>query len=198
MFLSANPGVASDATAPSSVQRPEAALVALARDGDDDAFAALVRPHERRLWSVAANLLRDHSEAEDAVQETLLSAHRSLRAFRGEAAVSTWLTRICVRQCLDRLRFRKIRDQFRVIWPFGPGEEPAVDPEPAADHGLRRRIDEALARLPLRQRTVVVLRVFEEMTIPEIARAIGLAEGTVKAHLFRATHALRGQLEDLR
>jgi RNA polymerase sigma-70 factor (ECF subfamily) len=160
-------------------------------------FADLFGRHERRLRSVATNVLRDSDEACDAVQETMLSAWGAIGRFRGESALATWLIRICVRECVDRLRARRARERLLQLWPFRPGARSFVPPDDRGDHALRRRIDLALARLPARQRTVLALRAFEEMTIPEIARTLGLAEGTVKVHLFRATRAMKSLLQEV-
>lgn len=160
-------------------------------------FADLFERHERRLRSVASNVLRDPDEAFDALQETMLAAWKALPGFRGESKLSTWLVRICVRQCIDRLRVRRTRERIHRLWPFHSGAKESVPPDDRGDHALRRRIDEALARLPARQRTVICLRAFEEMTIPEIARATGVAEGTVKMHLFRATRTMKSLLQEV-
>lgn len=186
----------------SEAAREDIRLLQRLRDEKDPAlrerhFADLFERHERRLRSVATNVLRDPDEAFDAVQETMLAAWGALDRFRGDSAVSTWLIRICVRECIDRIRARRTRERLHLLWPFRTGAKNHVPPDDRGDHALRRRIDEALARLPARQRTVLSLRAFEEMTIPEIARSTGLAEGTVKMHLFRATRTMKSLLQEV-
>ncbi|HWS38063.1 MAG TPA: RNA polymerase sigma factor SigM [Actinoplanes sp.] len=156
-------------------------------DGDPHAFAELVRRHRDRLWAVAVRTVGDREEAADAVQDALLNAHRNAARFRGDAAVTTWLHRIVVNACLDRLRRRQAhptvplpdgnRDDDR---PSGP--EPVA---PAPDQDTVLVVRDALAALPVDQRAAIVLVDVQGYGVAEAAEILGIAEGTVKSRCAR-------------
>jgi len=182
----------------------DAALLARTAAHEVGAFEILMRRHNSRLFRVARAILKDDAAAEDAVQEAYLEAFRHSGTFRGDAQVSTWLTRIVINQSLMRLRRQK-RD--RVVVPFegeGPGgsgggdEPPDERSESPAASTLRaelrvlleRRIDE----LPTAFRTVFVMRDVEEMSVQETADLLGIPQATVRTRLFRARALLRQAL----
>lgn len=154
--------------------------------GDPDAFAELVRRHRDRLWAVALRTIGDREEAADAVQDALLSAHRAAERFRGDSAVTTWLHRIVVNACLDRIRRRQAHPT--VPLPDGDhstgngGTEPAA---PAADHDTALVVRAALAALPPDQRAALVLVDVQGYPVIEAAAILGIAEGTVKSRCAR-------------
>lgn len=172
--------------------------------GDPDAFAELVRRHRDRLWSVALRTLGDREEAADAVQDALLSAHRAAGRFRGDSAVTTWLHRIVVNACLDRVRRRQAHPT--VPLPDGtrypdqdttgvPGREPAAPP---VDHDTALVVREALAQLPIEQRAALVLVDLQGYSVAEVAEILGVAEGTVKSRCARGRTRLAVLLGHLR
>jgi RNA polymerase sigma-70 factor (ECF subfamily) len=182
------------------------ALVALARAGERAAFREIMQRHNRRLYRIARSVLRDDSEAEDVVQEAYLRAFAHLEGFRGEARLSTWLTRITLNEALGRLRQRRplvdlaaidtINDQgdTRVIFLTPPRQD--GDPEAAAARAeVQRLLERAVDRLPDPFRTVFVLRDIEEMSIAETASHLGLRPETVKTRLHRARRLLRQSLD---
>jgi RNA polymerase sigma-70 factor, ECF subfamily len=174
--------------------------------GDPDAFAELLRRHRDRLWSVALRTLGDREEAADALQDALLSAHRAAARFRGDSAVTTWLHRIVVNACLDRVR----RRQAHPTVPLPDGtrtrtgdQEPpgAAGPEPAApsvDHDTALVVRDALARLPVEQRAALVLVDLQGYSVAEVAEILGVAEGTVKSRCARGRARLAVMLGHLR
>jgi len=185
----------------------EGALVALARAGNEMAFRRIMTTYNQRLYRVARGVLGDDSEAEDAVQEAYLRAFTHLDGFRGEARLSTWLTRIVLNEALGRLRQRRasvdlkqvdsIDDtgEARVI--FLPSARRESDPESAAARAQVRRIVEgAVDRLPPPFRAVFVMREIEEMSVEETAAHLGLRPETVKTRLHRARRLLREALKD--
>ena len=120
--------------------------------GDPHAFAELVRRHRDRLWAVALRTMGDREEAADAVQDALLSAHRGAARFRGESAVTTWLHRIVVNACLDRIRRRQAHPTVPLPDGSRTGDGPAAGPEPTApvhDHDTALVVRQALAALPV-------------------------------------------------
>jgi RNA polymerase sigma-70 factor, ECF subfamily len=168
------------------------------------AFERLMRQYNQRLFRIARSILKDDSDAEDALQDAYVQAYRKLDEFRGEAELATWLTRIVINQALMRVR-KRTRD--RNVVPFGGSgdgtvkelevaDEQAESPSDAALRGevrkvLERRIDE----LPESFRTVFVMREVEEMTARETADALGIPEATVRTRLFRARALLREALD---
>ena len=108
--------------------RDDRALLAAHVAGDPDAFTVLVRRHRDRLWAVALRTMRDREDAADALQDALLSAFRNAAAYRGDAAVTTWLHRVVVNACLDRMRRRAVRPSV----PLGDTDVPAPYDEHAA------------------------------------------------------------------
>ncbi|MCC7174245.1 MAG: RNA polymerase sigma factor [Bryobacterales bacterium] len=179
----------------------EAPLDRLAPGG----FDAWMRAEQRRVFQLCYRLLGETDEADTATQEIFLKAFRALnganRTSIGEPAA--WLTRITVNACLDRLRSRRWR-----FWRTtkGNGDERLLrtvrDIAPSAEqrvfgNQIARRLAESLARLSERQRSVFVLKHYEDHSLEDIARLLGLDVGTVKAHLARALAKLRTQLKDL-
>jgi RNA polymerase sigma-70 factor (ECF subfamily) len=162
--------------------------------GDPDAFGILFRRHQDRLWAVALRTLADREEAADALQDALLSAHRAAARFRGDSAVTTWLHRIVVNACLDRLR--RHRAHPTVPLPEDqPGREPVA---PAADHDTVLAVRAALAELATDQRTAIVLVDLQGYSVAEAAEILEVAEGTVKSRCARGRARLALLLGHLR
>jgi RNA polymerase sigma-70 factor (ECF subfamily) len=171
-------------------------------DGDPDAFGELVRRHRDRLWAVALRTIGDREEAADAVQDALLSAHRAAARFRGESAVTTWLHRIVVNACLDRIRRRQahptvpLPDGSRT--PDGAligGVEPAA---PVHDHDTALVVRDALAALPADQRAAIVLVDVQGYPVADAAVVLGVAEGTIKSRCARGRARMAIALGHLR
>jgi RNA polymerase sigma-70 factor, ECF subfamily len=165
--------------------RDDRALLAAHVAGDPQAFTVLVRRHRDRLWAVALRTMRDREEAADALQDALLSAFRNASGYRGDAAVTTWLHRVVVNACLDRMRRRAVRPSI----PLGDTDVPTGVDEQGA---LENRLDvaAALARLPEAQRTAIVLVDLQDLSVAEAATVLGVAEGTVKSRCSRGRLAL--------
>jgi RNA polymerase sigma-70 factor (ECF subfamily) len=179
-------------------------LLLLAREGDAAAFETLIRRHDRFLYRVARSILVDDYEAEDVVQETFIKAFRGLGDFRGEATLSTWLTRIALNEALARKRSRRsmvdlgtLQNGTKVgIEPsvlISPGQEPEVT---AAQGQIRMVLERAIDQLPDDLRTVFVLRQVEELSTADTARVLELKQSTVKTRLHRARRMLRERLGD--
>ncbi len=183
----------------------DAQLVERLAHGNHAAFEALMRRHNGRLFRVARAILRDDSEAEDALQEAYLDAYRHIADFRGDARVSTWLTRIVVNRALMRMRSQK-RDRVLVPFHRAPtpeGDVPDIDPvderaESADDAAiraeLRRMVERRLDELPVAFRTVFVMRDIEEMSVQETAECLSIPTATVRTRLFRARALMRDAL----
>jgi RNA polymerase sigma-70 factor (ECF subfamily) len=164
-----------------------------AQRGSAEAFAELVRRHERRAYTVARAISATHEDAEDAVQEGFLHAYQALDRFRPDQPFAAWLGRIVANAALDIARRRKVRHTEALTehhaHPFR---------DPAADDELRRRLVSALDTLTPPQRAVVVLHDVEGFSHAEIGGLLDMPEGTARAHLHHARVALRKTLSDLR
>ncbi|WP_246197074.1 RNA polymerase sigma factor SigM [Ornithinibacter aureus] len=151
------------------------------------AFGELFRRHRDRMYAVAIRTTSNRELAADAVQEAFISAFRRADAYRGEAAVTTWLHRIVVNACLDRLR----REKAAVRRAGDLGELDLPDPR---DHHsaaeARHIVHAALAKLPEGQRLALVLIDMQGLSVTEAAVVLGVAEGTVKSRCFRGREAL--------
>jgi RNA polymerase sigma-70 factor, ECF subfamily len=172
-------------------RRDDAALLRAHAAGDPDAFTEIVRRHRDRLWAVALRTVGDREEAADALQDALLSAYRAADRFRGDSAVTTWLHRIVVNACLDRIRRRQSR-------PTVPLPETDVTPAPASDRDTALVVREALATLPAEQRAALVLVDIQGYAVAEAAQILGVAEGTIKSRCARGRARLAVLLGYLR
>jgi RNA polymerase sigma-70 factor (ECF subfamily) len=177
-------------------QRPDAELLTAHVAGDPAAFTTLVHRHRDRLWAVALRTTGDPEEAADALQDALLKAHRSAASFRGDAQVTTWLHRIVVNACLDRLRRAKARPT--VPLPEHDSAHPIEPSDPLGRRELAWEIDRALRTLPGDQRAALVLVDVEGYSVEETAELLGIPTGTVKSRCSRGRAKLVPLLTHLR
>jgi RNA polymerase sigma-70 factor, ECF subfamily len=168
-------------------ERTDAELLALHTSGDPDAFGEIFRRHKDKMWAVAIRTTRDPEMASDAVQDAFLNAFRRAESFRGTAQVSTWLHRIVVNACLDRLR--------RVRPTADLADHDPVEPRDH-HHSVEVQMDvrAALDRLPQAQRLALILVDMQGLSVAEAAAVLEVAEGTVKSRCARGRAALAGML----
>jgi RNA polymerase sigma-70 factor (ECF subfamily) len=187
--------------------RPDAELLAAHVAGDPDAFATLFTRHRDRLWAVALRTMGNPHDAADGLQDGLVAAYRRAGTFRGDAAVTTWLHRVVVNACLDRLRAAKVRraealpddldDHGGDRGSSYTSTSRVDDPEEVAIADDRRRaVLDALAVLPAEQRAALVLVDMEGYPVSEVALMLGCAEGTVKSRCSRGRERLAVLLRD--
>ena len=179
----------------------DAALAARAAGGDHAAFATIMRANNQALYRVARSILRDDSEAEDALQSSYLKAYLALRQYEGRAALSSWLTRIVVNECLERRRRREretVGDEVATPAVESAGADVApADPEAhAARAELAGVIERAIDALPEPFRIVFTLRAIEGREVEEIAADLGIADATVRTRYHRARHILQERLRN--
>jgi RNA polymerase sigma-70 factor (ECF subfamily) len=187
-------------------------LVVRAQNDEPWAIEQLIRRYQKKVYAIAYRMcFADEEEAKDRTQEAFLQIFRNIKHFKGKSSFYTWIYRITVNSCIDaqrkRRRWRKIFFSRR----FGkneekqpnssleeyPGKDENSNPHSALSHQqLEKKVKNALKSLSEKQRTVFQLKVFQEMSIHEIAQTMGLAEGTVKTHLFRATQLVQNQLHE--
>lgn len=167
-------------------EKSDVELVRDFKSGDPDAFDGIVRRFKDPVYRLAMVWLYDSQHADDAVQEVFIRAYKGLRRFRFGAAPFTWLYRTTRYVCneFNRRRTTESLDDE----PPDTGNTPQ---RIVAMHDTARRVRALVSELPERQREVVLLRIFEEMSVAETARAMGCREGTVKALLHKATKRLR-------
>jgi RNA polymerase sigma-70 factor (ECF subfamily) len=180
----------------------DGSLVRRVADGDRLAFECLMRRYNRRLYRLARAVLRDRTEAEDALQEAYLCAFRSIKGYRAEAALSTWLSRLVLNECLGRKR-RSSRRQG-VIPMIHHDQSDAMDNSAApekeqpdeliASVQMRILLEAKLEQLPESFRVVFVLRSVEELSVEETAACLGIPAETVRSRHFRAKGLLREAL----
>ena len=178
----------------------DATLLAAHVAGDPQAFATLVSRHRDRLWAVALRTMRNPDDAADALQDAYIAAFRRAGTFRGESAVTTWLHRIVVNACLDRLRRARSRPSESL--PDDPDRRPELS-APAIDDPIEAKEQEsmvaaALATLNPDQRAALVLVDMEGYPVDEAAQLLGCAPGTVKSRCARGRARLLPLLVGLR
>jgi RNA polymerase sigma-70 factor (ECF subfamily) len=180
------------------------ALVKRIAADDHAAFECLMRRHNSRLFRIARAILKEDADAEDAVQDGYLDAFRHIAEYRGDAQVTTWLTRIVINQALMRLRRHK-RERAVVRFPTGGRDDERDPPEVVDRHAespaaatfraeIRAMVEGRIDELPAAFRTVFVMRDVEEMTVQETAECLGIPAATVRTRLFRARALLRDAL----
>ncbi|WP_232677209.1 RNA polymerase sigma factor SigM [Nocardioides sp. R-C-SC26] len=190
-------------------QRSDAELIACHVAGDADAFGELFARHRDRLWAVALRTMGHPEDAADGLQDAMVAAYRRAGSFRGDAAVTTWLHRIVVNSCLDRLRAARVRraeplpddlEEYgeRGGLVTGAAESRGGDPVRAAESSEQRtRVLTALSTLPADQRAAIVLVDMEGYSVAEVAEILECAVGTVKSRCSRGRARLASLLADL-
>jgi RNA polymerase sigma-70 factor, ECF subfamily len=191
----------SEAYSPKAVEMMDELTLRRAKDGDSEAFEALVTPYERMIWRLCWRYVRHDADAQDCVQETMLKAWRQLPQYRGECSVESWLYRICVSCCLDFLRRRGNRNHESVDVMTDLGLDP-VSPEPQPEEKVlaeaeKQEIHEAISDLPQTMQEVLVLNVLEGRSYEDTAALIGISIGTVKSRLNRARQKLQEKFSRL-
>ena len=189
-------------------ERSDAALLAAHVAGDHEAFGELFARHRDRLWAVALRTMSNPDDAADGLQDGMVAAYRRAASYRGEAQVTTWLHRVVVNACLDRLRAMKVRraeplpDDLEEYGSRGSeataareaGDDPA---DSSVRSEQRRQITDALATLAPEQRAAIVLVDLEGYPVAEAAQILGCAVGTVKSRCSRGRRRLAVLLSDL-
>lgn len=169
-------------------------LVAACLAGRREAFDAIVRRHQRQVYQVCFRFVGTHEDASDLAQDVFVRAYRGLRGFKGESALATWLYRIAVNVCLNRVgvktpRFEPLDRVERVDAGIEGADAAVLRDERAAE------VRAAIARLPRKQRATLILRVYHDLPHEQIAAILGSSVGAVKANFFHALANLKKLLE---
>jgi len=181
---------AAAAAEPSFAELGEADLVAACLSGRSGAFDVIVERHRRAVYQLCYRFVGNHEDASDLSQDVFLRAYRGLRNFRGRSSLGTWLYRIGVNVCLNRVsvkapRSEPIEAQEHVDTRAELPSERLINEERAA------RVRAAIAQLPRKQRAALILRMYHEMSHQEIAEVVGSSVGAVKANVFHALGNLK-------
>ena len=173
----------------------EAGLVEASLSGRPGAFDLIVERHRRPVYQLCYRFVGNHEDASDLSQDVFLRAFRGLRQFRGQSALGTWLYRIGVNVCLNRVSARTPRQE-----PINDRQFVDDREESASERLLREergvRVREAIAKLPPKQRAALVMRIYQDMSHQEIADVLGSSVGAVKANFFHALGNLKRILGD--
>jgi RNA polymerase sigma factor (sigma-70 family) len=172
-------------------------IVEQIKNGDDRAFGELVNRYEKKVFFIAKRMLNDDDEARDASQEVFIKLHDSLRRFRGDANIYTYIYRVATNVAISFLRKRKVRSVVRLDDVLNTmvshGDEPERDSDKAE---LKRLVASAVESLPAQQRQVFVLRFYEELSYEEISRILNRSLGALKANYFHAMKKIGEYLKD--
>jgi RNA polymerase sigma-70 factor (ECF subfamily) len=168
----------------------DAELVAACLRGQPGAFDLVVGRHQRAVYQLCYRFVGNHEDASDLAQDVFVRAYRGLHNFRGQSSLSTWLYRIGVNVCLNRVSVKKLQTE-----PIDDRQHVDTRSETAPERLLRTeraaRVRAAIAGLPRKQRAALILRIYHEMPHQEIADALGSSVGAVKANVFHALQNLK-------
>ena len=169
-------------------------LVDAFRSGRRDAFDAIVERHRRNVYQLCYRFVNNHEDASDLAQDVFVRAFKGLGNFKGDSSLGTWLYRVGVNACLNRLAMKKLETE--PIDAVPRVDDRAAD---ALDRVMREeraeRVRAAIAKLPPKQRATLTLRVYQELSHEEVAQALGSSVGAVKANFFHALGNLRRLLQ---
>ena len=173
----------------------ESKLIEQSLSGDPEAYAALVNQHQKMIRAVTFRMTGSADDAEELAQDAFLRAYRQLGSFNSGSKFSTWLSRIAINLSLDWRRRESRRDDIHSKWA-----EDAVSSNSSNDgfpDELSRRVQDALNRLPAKQRAAIVLTIYENQTHAEAAKTLGCTEATISWRVFAARQKLKRLLKDL-
>lgn len=178
--------------------RDEKIIVDRFYHGDMGAFKELVELYKKKVYFLAYDMVRDHAEAEDISQEVFFKVYKSIKTFRRDAQMSSWLYKITVNTSIDRLRKKKVtfdelnEEIHQDLFSTAPNP---TNPESEANASiLARHIEKALGRVTPRERAVFVMRHYNNLDVNEIAEIMTISSGTVKSLFFRAVKKLQKEL----
>jgi RNA polymerase sigma-70 factor (ECF subfamily) len=174
-----------------AAEQQEQEWIRQSREGHSEAFEALVRQHQRMIHGVTYRMTGSVSDSEDLAQETFIRAWAHLDSYSGASKFSTWLCGIAIHACLNWRRRENRRDELHSNWSAEIGQSsPGADGE-KCNGDLNARVQQALSRLPAKQRAAITLTVYQEMNHADAAKALGCTEATVSWRIFAARRKLR-------
>ncbi len=171
-------------------------LVKSFKDGDQKAFNQLVLKYKRDVFKLILKMIRNVEDAKDLSQEVFVKVYRNMKGFKGESSFKTWLLRIAINSCINFNRKKKLSSFisfFDMAKPLAAGNSPSKEME---KEKLQKDIDQAILRLPEKQKQVFVLRHYQNLSHSQIAEVTGKTEGGVKSNYFQAVKKLKKYLSD--
>jgi RNA polymerase sigma-70 factor (ECF subfamily) len=178
----------------------DAELVAACLAGEREAFDVIVERHRRHVYQLCYRFVGNHEDASDLAQDVFIRAYRGLRTFKSQASLGTWLYRIGVNVCLNRVAVKTPKPESLDLLIAASDQRVASQDETAADALLRGeragQVRAAIGRLPRKQRATLVLRVYHDLPHHEIAKILGSSVGAVKANFFHALNNLKKLLRE--
>ncbi|MBR4110118.1 MAG: sigma-70 family RNA polymerase sigma factor [Clostridia bacterium] len=181
----------------------EKILISKAKEGDNKAFEEIISLYEKRVFSTIYYMVKNENEVEDIAQEVFIKIYRNLKNFKEESSLYTWIYRITINVCIDELKKKKNVVYIDEKLETADGEmeiqleDTAKGPEHLAeDEELKQKITNCIRKLPIDQRTMIVLRDIKGFTYMEIAEMTKINLGTVKSKINRARTALKQILEE--
>jgi RNA polymerase sigma-70 factor (ECF subfamily) len=167
------------------------ALVARSRNGDHSAYASLIKIHHRMIHSLAYRMTGSQADADDVAQDTFIRAYEHLDTYQETRKFSTWLYRIAMNACLDFKREEARRGRIHAGWSDAADSANSQEAEKPAEEKLGDPVQAALLRLPAKQRSAIVLTLFDGLSHSEAAQALGCSEATVSWRVFAARRKLK-------
>jgi RNA polymerase sigma-70 factor, ECF subfamily len=162
-------------------------LVELFQNGDEDSFNELVRRYQEKVYWIAHRFVNNHDQADDIVQDVFIKVYRALHEFRGQSSVYTWLYRITVNVSLNAIRKKRVKEFLRIDEFFDyPGEESERPDDQYERVEQQQLIEEAVHLLPEKQKSVFILRYYEELSYEDISKILKTSTGGLKANYFHA------------
>jgi RNA polymerase sigma-70 factor (ECF subfamily) len=169
--------------------------------GDPSAFRDLMEAYKRKVYGLAYEMTQNHADAEDVSQVAFMKVHRSIGTLKPGRGLNAWLYQIVYRTAIDHIRKRSFYPKDALPSPpraafFSEPPDPTAGPEKSAEVAcLRKRIDEALAKVSSRERAAIILRHYHDLKLREIAQTLGVSLGSAKSYLFRALRKLQKELD---
>lgn len=179
-------------------QADENELVKRVCMGETQLFRLLIERHQQHIFNLCYRMLRQFEEADDATQDTFLKAYRSLKQFRGDARLKTWLCRIARNECLNRLRHENMASldqQLTTDYSFQIADSTPSPLELIEQQETQSIVHEAINKLPHQYRLVITLFHLNGLSYEEISQVMEIPMGTVKTHIFRARELLKSKLQ---
>lgn len=166
-------------------------------EGDTKAFNALAERYKRKIYMTAYRILGNHEDADDITQEVIIKMYYSLRSFRKESSIFTWLYKITTNLSLNELKRKKIKNFFSLdtIEGYFADEKSSSPEKKYGDKELSKQIQDAINKLPEKQRVVFTLRFYEELPYEEISKIVGTSVGALKANYFHAFNKMVKELK---
>ena len=181
----------------SGMTNDEQLLIENVQRGEMAAFQQLVEKYKQKVYYMALEMTGNHHDAEDLSQEVFMKVYVSIKDFRGDSKLSSWLYRIAMNLCIDKSRRKRLK-LVELDERIQEKPSPGLTPDAAIQsQAMQVQIQQALSKLPPRQRSIFVMRHYNEMMLREIAEVLEISEGTVKAQLFRAIQKLQKELARL-